>query len=141
MLWHWTRVGVFDCRKKDIHTIIFGRIEIFVHTASATMGIRSDSDTVSGFIFANLFISIISILTFFACKIGINFKFFMLKRKQNVFFFHSFLPASIDHLFRTLVGTNKASRSKDFQSHDILQMLLQLQAKHSEFYFNAMVNY
>ncbi|XP_055306508.1 probable cytochrome P450 6a13 [Sitodiplosis mosellana] len=42
-----------------------------------------------------------------------------------------FLPASIDHLFRTLVGTNKASRSKDFQSHDILQILLQLQAKHN----------
>ncbi|XP_031635618.1 cytochrome P450 6B1-like [Contarinia nasturtii] len=42
-----------------------------------------------------------------------------------------FLPSSIDHLFRTLVGTNKASRSKDLQSYDILQIFLQLQQKHN----------
>lgn len=43
-----------------------------------------------------------------------------------------FVPSSIDRLFRGLVRTNKASRTKDFQSHDILQMLLQLQEKHSK---------
>lgn len=42
-----------------------------------------------------------------------------------------FVPASIDNLFRSLVRINKESRSKDFQSHDILQMLFQIQTKHS----------
>ncbi|XP_055325952.1 probable cytochrome P450 6a13 [Sitodiplosis mosellana] len=44
---------------------------------------------------------------------------------------NSFLSASVDRLFRTLVETNKASRSKNSQRQDILQILLKLQAKHN----------
>lgn len=40
------------------------------------------------------------------------------------------LSESADRWFRMLVGSNKASRTKDFQSNDFFQALLQIQEKH-----------
>lgn len=46
--------------------------------------------------------------------------------------FFSFIPKTTDQWFRNLVRTNKSSRSKDFQSHDLFHTLLQIQDKHSK---------
>ncbi|XP_055303189.1 cytochrome P450 6B1-like [Sitodiplosis mosellana] len=42
----------------------------------------------------------------------------------------SFVPPAMDKWFRSLVRTNKNSRSTDFQSNDLFQTLLQIQEKH-----------
>lgn len=44
----------------------------------------------------------------------------------------SFIPRAMDQWFRSFVRINKASRSKDFQSNDLFQTLLQIQEKNSK---------
>lgn len=50
---------------------------------------------------------------------------------EPILFINRFLPKEMDDLFRKLVMDSKASREKNDDSNDILQMLIQTQKKHS----------
>lgn len=59
---------------------------------------------------------------------------------KRIFVSHSFVPPATDRWFRDLVRINKASRTKDVQSNDFFQTLLQIQEKHSEWKFSNILN-